>query len=440
MPMNTLKSLTIILIVLFSASFASSGWVTLSGSSEEPVEPSVLLGESSTSAVRFEVILPGFSVNEIEYDETTYHQLSLPGYGTTIDEGDPALPVISVLIALPDDTTVSAAPSVSIHTETILEDYYVYPVEGTTDHHQYETGAMVDKFVINDDTGETYATDAFYPEELQIELLDDGYLYDQRLVVVSFCPFQFNPQTEELRVISQATIEVSYSPTGVSWNTTGVGPFHEMLEDLCLNYNWDGNVSAPTALNPTSSGSLYWFDDSWDDDDLEEQKVDYLVIVAKKFENMISANTSIDVIGQYLDDLLRWRSTDANSPDNFDIMIARLDDLVPYMSGETPAEERTDSTNLRVGELLDQFIEKVYELTSADHINGGHLEYVLFVGDAHADGNFDKTPRDGGSTYDYDYNITSFTMSSPDYDTDIPTVMFDVKITDTWESGKGEYY
>jgi len=438
--MKTLKSLTIILITLVSVSLASSGWVTLMGSSREPVEPSVLLSESSTSAVRLEVILPGFSVNEIEYDETTYDQVSIPGYGTTIDEGDPALPVISVLIALPDGATVSSTPSVSIHTETTLDDYYLYPVEGTTDHPDYTTGAMVNAFTINDGTGEVYATDAFYPADLQIELIDDGYLYEQRLAVVSYCPFQFNPQTEELRVISQATIEVSYSSTGVSWNTTGAGPLHEMLEDLCLNYNWDGNVSAPTAPNPTSSGSLYWFDDSWDDDDLEEQKVDYLVIVAKKFEDMISSDTSIDVIGQYLDELLRWRSTDVNSPDNFDIMIVRLDDLVPYMSGESPAEERVDSTNLRVGELLDQFIEKIYETTSADHINGGSLEYVLFVGDAHVDGNFDNTPRDAGGYWDYDYNITSFTMSSPDYDTDIPTVLYDVEITDTWEPGKGKYW
>jgi hypothetical protein len=441
--MKTIAKSLFVLLVL--SSVASAEWVNLIGGAEEPVEPSVIHVESNNSHVVFDLVIPGFEsfdlTVKVDEENVTFQKISLPNHSTLAVEGDPDLPVVSFLITLPDYAELDD-PTYTERTATILDDYYIYPAESFAETvEDYDTGSEVNVFTINNDAGEVYGEDDFYPETVVLDVDDLGYLYDQRLGRISFCPFQFNPDTDELRVITQCGIELTYEAEQgetISWNTNPVGQYHAWFNDVCVNYNWSGNISDPSASNPDSAGSLYWFDDSWDDEDLDDLKCDYLVIIAEEFEGMLDdEDPDTENVTGYLDDLLRWRSVDNNSPDKFDIMVAKLDDVVPYMSGTVPPAERTTSTNFKVAELLDQFIDRIWTKTTADHTLSGRCEYLLLVGDSHSDGDWaeDETHGvsfNGGVTpVTFNWHIEHYIMSSapsqqtPSYNTDIPSIMCD---------------
>jgi hypothetical protein len=433
----------LVMLVVVSGVFA--GTVNLLGGVRRAVEPTVTLAESSTAGIVIEVSIPAFDSEEIEVDigrgvSETFDKISIPGCGLYGAEGDPALPLVSVLIALPDNAVVGS-PVIDIINDETFGDYYVYPRES---FYFSETGIEAPRFVYNNALDDVYSQNGLYPSEVLVEVEDRGYFYSQRLAAVSFCPIQFNPQTEELYVVSEVEIELPLTAEPgktITWNDTPVGPFHEDLQRLCLNYNFDDGIPDPVTPNPTSSGSLYYFDPAWTDQQLGEQKVDYLVILAAGFEGMLDGSNPGAAHDGYLDELLRWRSIDADSPDDFDVMVARLDDIIPYMSSVMPPLQRTACTNLRCGHLLDQFIEKVYELTSADHIPGGKLLYLLLVGDAH----IDSVMGDGGPDYhgdDHEYDIRTYTMNDtdefygyairPEPEYDIPSVMYDREKNNSW--------
>lgn len=440
--MRSVKTVLLIICIAFSA---HAELVNLVGDVGRAVEPSITLVESSLNQIVVEVTVPAFEAEQIDIEispgnELTFDRISIPGCGTLGEEGEPALPLVSVMIALPENVTVGE-PVVAAKNEHTFGGYYIYPNEGFV---MTENWIELPAFDYNDDPEGVYATNALHPADPYTAVGKTGHLYNQRLARLEFCPFRFNPQTGELRVASVSRLTIPLTPVPgetPAWNGTAAGPFHEDLRRLCLNYDPEGLLSAPSAPNSTAPGSLYHFNPAWSDQDLANQKVDYLVILAQGFVTAVSpvnpGDPGNDVSGYYLDDLLRWRSTDPNSHDNFNIMIAKLDDIIPYMSQTVPPLQRTGCTNLQCGHLLDQFIEKVYELTSADHIPGGKMLYLLLVGDAHIDG--DMRPKDG---YDFNYDIQSFTMdpgysfqgyqANPQPRYDIPSVMYDRAEVYTW--------
>jgi len=371
--MKTLKSLPIILVVLLSASFASSEWVQL-GAFDSPVPIEMNLLESSDDRLLFEVIVHGFEtedvVEDVDSTPTTFQRISIPEAGELVESGDPALPFESYLFAAPDGVSFSIDVIADEYVD--LEDYYVLPAYEWTE----DWGGNL-AFTINDGSGEVYDTDGFFPDDMEELGANSGsqYLQEQRLVSASYIPFEFNPEDEVLRIYTYSLVEIDF--TGIAtWSTSGVGPYEDMLASMAPNYE----EISPAELQ-TNSASLYKFayDEDYFEDDIE---CDYLVIAAKTFADMIDP---IDDNNQdeELEKLLRWRSTDNNSPNGFDIMVANVDEIVKWYEDDDDAD-RSDFNNYEVAIMIDDFIEEVYDETSAPHTFGDKLSYLLIVGDSHS--------------------------------------------------------
>jgi hypothetical protein len=180
-----------------------------------------------------------------------------------------------------------------------------------------------------------------------------------------------------------------------------------MLASMAPNYE----MTSPADLQ-SNSASLYMFE--YDEDYFEEDiECDYLVIAAKTFADMISADT--DLPGdEELEKLLRWRSTDNNSPNGFDIMVANVDEIVKWYEEDDNAV-RSTFNNYEVAIMIDDFIEEVYDEATAPHTFGDKLSYLLIVGDSHSK-NFDSgakwKPYDVSD--DFDVPVTIYDSTSDD--------------------------
>jgi len=334
--------------------------------------------------------------------------ITTPNSVLTAEPGDPALPLVQVIYAAPNGVDFDI--DILIEDFVTLDGYYVLPAYDIG----YSEGVSEYVFMINDDTGEVYDTDYFFPDE-RAELgidAEDQYLQEQRLVNATYVPFEFNPIDEELRVYTYSLVEIEFDGTA-SWNTSGVGPYEDFFAGLAPNYD---KVSHDPPS--TSTPELYKFDYSdWDEDYFDDAKCDYLVIAAKTFADIIDPDTQNP---NDLEKLLLWRSEDSDSPNGFDIMVAPLDEIVKWFK-DLESADRSDYNNYEVGIMVDDFIEEVYEKSTAHHIVGEKLEYVLLLGDSHSNDDLNNNqPPD----YEFDYDFQPYDL---EYDYEIPIVVCDTR-------------
>jgi hypothetical protein len=411
--MKTLVKIVAGLCFLGVLAHADTEWIQL-GAYDEPVPIEVNLVESSDDHILFEVFVHGFNTEDVqEYvgeTLTTFQRITIPESECFLDPGDPSLPYSSELFAAPNNATFDI--DVLYDEYTTLEDYYVLPA-----YEWSEVWGGDYEFTINNGNGEVYATDDFFPDDAaELGLNSENqYLMAQRLVSANYTPFEFNPIDEELRVHTYSLIEIDITASGgsISWNEDGVGPYEEMLASAAPNYE----IVSHSAPGPNSP-SLYKFTyAAWDqnEDYFEEAQCDYLVIAAETFADMITPGTPPD---SDLENLLKWRSTDNDSPNGFDIMVAPLDEIVKWWADDEDAE-RENETNYDVAIAVDDFIEEVYTLSTAPHIPGGMLGYVLIVGDSHSmKGNVPGESGDNFQAYDVteDYEVPTVIVQPDDVD------------------------
>ena len=116
-------------LLLFIALFginklnAQSNWVTFTKAT--PEEPTVTLQQSNISAVIFNVETSGMFAEDISKNGAVYQRLKLPKQTQTIVEGEPELPIIRQMIAIPECNDVNI--SINTNTPTVFDNYTVYP-------------------------------------------------------------------------------------------------------------------------------------------------------------------------------------------------------------------------------------------------------------------------------------------------------------------------
>jgi hypothetical protein len=376
---ETMKTLVKIVAGLCFAAFlayADTEWIQL-GAFDEQVPIEVNLVESNDDHILFEVKVHGFNtedvVEDVDETPTTFQAITAPGSVRTSEPGDPAQPQVQVIYAAPNGVDFDI--DILIEDYVTLEDYYVLPAYDIGK----SNGLYTYIFTINDDTGEVYDTDDFFPEN-KAELgenAEDQYLLDQRLVQASYIPFEFNPIDEELRVYTYSLIEIDFSGTA-DWNENGVGQFEDLLAGVVPNYQKESH----SLQSNSASYNVFDYTDVVENEDyFDELECDYLVVAAKTFSDIIDPDSQNPTD---IDKLLRWRSVDNDSPNGFDLLVAPLDEIVKWGKASESAD-RSDYYNYDVGIIIDNFIEEIYSSSIAPHILGGRLGYVLILGDSHSE-------------------------------------------------------
>lgn len=136
--------------------------------------------------------------DEIIYKENvSYHLLTFDNHAVTNLLGDPQLPMVSQIIAIPDN----ASYSVSIIDEKwdTLSIGKIFPAQ------KPRCGKDNPEFIINDDI---YASSLYSPELLRIS--SEMTMMDIENIAVNICPFKYYPTQGKLAVLKDFTLDVEF--------------------------------------------------------------------------------------------------------------------------------------------------------------------------------------------------------------------------------------
>ena len=199
--------------------------------------PSVRLLRSDEHGVVLELLTPSFRIVQENVERKLYSRLEVNGYGTTDTPGHTRLPVKGTMVGIPTWAEVTLNV---LDTETyMLADRYflstvpspILEMEPSADF-QYQSMALTYE-------EEAYSQDYFLPTPAA-ELVATGFIGSQRVAVVRFHPFQYNPSSGELLHLRSILVRLDFNQENtqshMSNTTVGERPFESLLQDSLLNY------------------------------------------------------------------------------------------------------------------------------------------------------------------------------------------------------------
>lgn len=200
-------------------------------------------------------------------DAAPYVRLTVDGFDTAGPAGQPALPVHSVLLAVPPDVALDLQTEVlAEQTEQLANPVYPAPALVA----DQPVGAPPDGEAPPDGAGEAftldpsaYAAAGLLPAE-PAALEDAGYVRDLRVARLTVSPLQYRAATRELRHIRQMRLHVRFGAAGASDNsaapisnqttsqegarvglpagdrprTADTGQFGDLLRQMVVNPDW----------------------------------------------------------------------------------------------------------------------------------------------------------------------------------------------------------
>jgi hypothetical protein len=201
-------------------------WVSFYGShpGEEPI---LNVLESSSENMIIDVKLSGFWVSDIVIDGDIYQEISIPGHSTTMEIGEPAIPIIRSLVAIPNNCNIET--SYSIDNQIILEDYYLTVFEEPlTDNTLYHSRTKPSNTV------------SIKPDFVT-QIIEPGIWRDINIATVEIAPMIYKYSDHTLTISPQMTIELNFiSNNGGNPKYTDKpisSRFDKLYSNHLINYN-----------------------------------------------------------------------------------------------------------------------------------------------------------------------------------------------------------
>ena len=283
------------------------------------------------------------SMDSVSHDTLDFVRFShIP---VTDSTGFPELPVVTVLVAVPDSVTPSVDFTVSDMVCRRTIPVYPSPARYVSYAH---TAAEVDSFAM-DPTA--YASDAFWPEN-RVTLLGETRICHQRFLQLQLYPAQYRASDSILCTVSAFSVSVSFDSSEAVWNSIGLGPFQSMVHGSpVVGYQHTEQSSAPV---PDYFGVV----DPMNGPQAPNRRMpDYVIICASGL---------YDDFGEAVDDLAEHRV----SLNGFDAATVLTDDILEdFGSGMT---EITD-------EVIREFTEHMWQ--NWPQASEKPPVYLLLIGD-----------------------------------------------------------
>ena len=178
-----------------------------------------------------------------------FEEIILPGGDTRGEPGHPQVPVVSGWIGVPPGAEVTV--QITRGEGKVLEGQYTLPPgpRPLPLEDDLEPGEME----IQPDP-DAYAVDAWSPS-VSVEVGEEAWVRDQRMMRVSFFPIQYNPAQRALRLYEHLQVEIAFTG-GKTATTITQSAFENLFANTLLNYEvsryW--RVSNPQA--PSTFQSL----------------------------------------------------------------------------------------------------------------------------------------------------------------------------------------
>ena len=214
-----LKKLLLVLLIALSIPFQMNAeWVPLNKNKTAQTPPKVTLlrDDNNSSVIRFEI--SGFDLKKFRSEDKTYQAIDLLSEAITTDPGNPELPYLAKVLAIPDNAGVSVEVLETGEVQT-FDDIYLPPARTSWIEGQAET-----PYVENRDA---YQSDDIFPKDLA-RMEPPAVFRDFRIARVSVFPVRYIPAKKELQVVSSITVRINYGKgTVVNPRTTanrGIAP------------------------------------------------------------------------------------------------------------------------------------------------------------------------------------------------------------------------
>ena len=201
-------------------------WVSFYGSNpgEEPI---LNVLESSSERTIVDVTLQGFWITDVAIDVDIYQEITIPGHSTTMDIGEPAIPVIRSLIAIPENCDIDT--TYTINDQIKLEDYSITVFEEpTTDSMNQQSRTK---------PGMAYTT----KPDFVVQTIEPGIWRDINVATVEIAPISYDSSEHALTISPQMTVELYYSSSNVGnpkYTDKSISPhFDNMYLNYVINYD-----------------------------------------------------------------------------------------------------------------------------------------------------------------------------------------------------------
>lgn len=347
MKLNYFQNAILIFVILTITLFPADQEHT-SLLKKEPTSPTTILTASDSKNVSIIMQLNGISALKKETATTIYDCLSVPGSELITREGKPQLPVITKLIAIPDCDDASL--SVSVSNETMFNNYNILPAP------RYKKNQLGN----NNETAEyaedknIYSKNRFFPGKYG-EVIETGYVRNQKVARVAIYPVQFNPVSKSIKVYTNFSISLSFSNAASSVNKDA-GIFSRIMSNTTLNYK-DEIITKSSNTTVGSVTRITRLDDLIGSNAVA---TDYLIITVPSLFN-----------SKPLSELAEHRK----NYNQYNVAIIQVDSV---LYNRYPGPHYQD---------IRDYISDVYLQGKANHTGDGHLGYILLVGDTFSDDN-----------------------------------------------------
>jgi len=174
--------------------------------------------------------LSEYELDKIIVENKEYSKITIPSESGSLDFGKPELPSITRLFAIPDQGEVEIELTRINH--STVNDILPFPTQPLPT----ESNRRDIPFSINEDF---YSKGELYPESI-IAVGDPVILRDWRVVPITFNPFQYDPQSRELRIIDKINLTLRVSGEGGINGRTAERKssrvFEKIYESIITNY------------------------------------------------------------------------------------------------------------------------------------------------------------------------------------------------------------
>ncbi|MCD6111845.1 MAG: hypothetical protein J7J86_01105 [Bacteroidales bacterium] len=349
------------LCLLFGSMVFAQNWVTFTKST--PEEPVINLTQSNNQEVSFTVEICGMYKNNITFENEAFQRIDIPNEAKTKQIGNPELPYIRQLIAIPECDNVVL--NVNITGQTDFNNYNIYPAPDYEDIQNPDSTVYLQEIFSKNDT--VYNQNVYFPG-MNAEIISTGYLRSQKYAEVYIYPIQFNPVTKHIIVYTNYQISLDFinPTTDVNINT---GIFNNVATNTFLNYVSSG-VTASINDNVQGNGNVQWITLT-NTANARLIIADYLIICSDPFFEPDNPESEVLRIANH-------RAT----YNGFDVAILNADNIISDELGFFYEGSLIGDDTYKKEQRIRTCIRKIYQGAHAQHTYDGKLGYVLLIGDS----------------------------------------------------------
>jgi hypothetical protein len=196
-----MKKIFFILFATFLMPFIlKAEWVSVDKTKSSKIPPSVKIISDDMNSTVIKIEIAGFDLNEFMQENKSYQAVDLLTEVFTADPGNPELPYIAKVLAVPDHAGISIE---------VIESGEVQIFKNITLPPARQNWWEGQPKPVYEENAKAYQSEEVFPNEF-VKVDPPGVFRDFRIARVSVYPLRYIPAKKELQAVSSITVRLNY--------------------------------------------------------------------------------------------------------------------------------------------------------------------------------------------------------------------------------------